>query len=688
MAKLETIHKEALKRFEIIQDKERDQRRLAIEDMRFANAEDGQWEEEAISKRKDRPRYTINRVAGAIDQVVGDQRENRTSIKFRPVSGGADRQTADIMEGLTRNIESLSNAENAYDMAFDETLTGGYGGWRVLTRFNDDDSFEQDICLKPILSAASSLWFDPSAEEYDKRDARYAFLTTDMQIEEFKDKFPNATISDFSQEKYFTGHTRGWFSENTVRIAEYWLKVCVIKSIGLLSDGRVIDLEEEKDALDELKLSGVEIVKTRNVKSHVIQRFVMNGAEILEGPSRWAGKYIPLVPVYGKVSNIDGKVFIRGIVRPSKDAQRIYNYATSAAIEAAALSPKDPIWMTPKQAAGHEGRLSRMNVDNSPIQFFNPDPELPGIPQRGGAPSVQSAVLEQVRQAAADIESTTGIYAASLGNAPQLLSERSIQSQAEKGDRGVYVFQDNLQKSIQYTGEILNDLISKIYDTPRIIRVLGIDGSSEEVAINQEALDAINQPIIDQQTGQTVIVNDLTKGKYDTIVETGPMFNTRRQESAAQLIDLANGSDVFAQAAMDLIAKNIDVIGSDELYKRIRKMMVMQGIAEPTDDEIEEMGLNQLQQPDPSQQALVDNINMQSANLQSQIEERDAKTLKTTVDAQAKTIESLKTLLEAFEKQQAMGIPLDRNSAELIDNQEGIVELGQDNLGVQAGLPT
>jgi hypothetical protein len=192
MANNDKIHSLALKRFERVEKKERNQRKLAVEDIKFAQTEDGQWDDGAIQKRKNRPRFTINRVAGAVDQLIGDQRQNRTNIKIRPVSGGATEDVAKTMTGLIRNIECDSKASNAYDTAFDEVVNGGFGGWRVVTEFSDDDAFEQDIKIKPLNTATTSLWFDDAAVEYDKRDAMFAFVTVDMPKDEHEERFPNS----------------------------------------------------------------------------------------------------------------------------------------------------------------------------------------------------------------------------------------------------------------------------------------------------------------------------------------------------------------------------------------------------------------------------------------------------------------------------------------------------------------
>ncbi len=316
---MQEIHAKALLRYGMVEDRERQQRELAIEDLRFAQTEDGQWDDNAIEKRKNRPRYTINRVAGAIDQLSGDQRQNRTQIKIRPVRGGATEDTAKVMEGLIRNIETSSKAANAYDQAYDEAVTGGYGGWRVVTEFSDD-VFDQDIFIKPVQGATTSMWFDPSAREYDKRDAQWAFLTLDITKDEREDRYPDHPLTEWPEGIEFNrlGCDR-WVKDDSVKIAEYWIKTPVDKQIALLSDGRVIDMEDEKDVLDELAQQGITILKTRKVKSHKVQMYIMDGGVILEEVKDWAGKFIPLIPVYGRQTVIQNTKYTRGIVRFAKD---------------------------------------------------------------------------------------------------------------------------------------------------------------------------------------------------------------------------------------------------------------------------------------------------------------------------------------------------------------------------------
>lgn len=668
--KLKEIHEQALKRFDRVQNKEKNQRALAVEDARFAQTEDGQWDEDAIRKRAGRPRYTINRVAGAIDQLVGDQRQNSISIKVDAVGRGATENVAKVFEGLIRNIESLSGAEDIYICAYDEAVNGGYGGWRITTDFSDDSSFEQEIFIEPILSTATSLWFDVASQKYDRSDAGWAFFTIDMPKEEHKDRFPDSPAAGWNQDTISRRNfCQQWFDEDSVRVAEYWVKTPVSREIALLSDGRVIDLDDEKDALDELRAQGITIVKQRTVDSHKVEMYLMDGSGILEGPKEWAGKFIPLVPMYGRQAHIEGETFTRGIVRFAKDANRIYNYTTSAAIETAALTPKDPIWHTPRQSEGLEGVWANFNTSNDPFMPFNPDPDSPGVPQRGGAPAVQGAFLQQIEQASRDLYHVTNMQPPSLGANPELKSGKAIQSQERLGDRGSYIYTDNLEKSVAYTGKILIDLIPRIYDTERQIRIASQADESEQVTINQT--------VFDRQTGKKVIVNDLSLGKYDVKTRSGPAFATQRQESAEQLIQLVTGSPAFEALAMDLIAKDLPILESKELAKRVRRQMILSGTVEPTEDEIQELGLDKPQQPDPTQQALTENIQMQTEKMISDIESQDADTQKTVIETQNAAIKAYKDLIDALSKQAETGIPLTEQDHDVRVKQQDIIRESQ-----------
>ena len=668
----EKLHALALKRFARVEQKERSQRKLAVEDIKFAQTEDGQWSEDAIEKRKGRPRFTINRVAGAVDQLIGDQRQNRTNIKIRPVSGGASEDVAKTLTGLIRNIEEDSKAGNAYDTAFDEVVNGGFGGWRVVTAYNDDD-FNQSIKIKPINTATTSLFFDDAATEYDKRDANFAFFIVDMPKSEHEERYPDSPSADWSQEQYNNSTCSDWFSEEVVRVAEYWIKTPITKNLALLSDGRVIDSDEEKSVLDELSEQGITVKKTRAVKSHQVEMILMDGSGVLEKPKAWAGKFIPLIPMYGRQSHVEGQTFTRGIVRFSKDANRIYNYETSSVVETSALTPKDPIWYSPSQAQGHESAYKNFATQNSPFMPYNPDSKTGGAPpSRGGAPAVQSASLQILQQASMDLYHVTGMQPPSIGVNPELKSGRAIIAQEKQGDRGSFIFSDNLTKSIDYCGEILVDLIPRIYDTAQQVRIMQQDGETENVEIN-----TVNQEVIDEQTGKPVLVNDLSIGRYDVVTETGAAFATQRQESAQQILELIATSPQFEALAMDLVAKDLPILETKELTKRVRKVMIKNGTIEPTEQEIKDYGLDQQQAPDPQQEAITTNIAMQTEKLMAEIEEKDAKTIETKAKSHGALVDAYNQLIETYTKQLALGIPLTEYDRQMVIKQKDIIAESQ-----------
>jgi hypothetical protein len=681
------LHSEALERFDLATNDPDDQRMLALDDRLFVHAEDGQWEDSIKAKRSDRPRYTVDRISPAIAQIVGDQRQNRMGIKVVPRHGGTEK-IAKILTGLIRAIDQEPEAINAKDNAFLEGLEGGYGGWRVTTELIDEMSFddEQDIKIEAIFSAESSMFPDPNARRYDKSDGQFWYIVERMTTKGFKAKWPKAQVLGMDTPKPEAQSMASWFNEETVRVAEYWFKEPVKKEIGLLSDGRVIDLGEEEAVLDELAAQGITIEKRKTINSHIVKSVIMSGAEFLTPITEWAGKFIPIIPFYGKEATVGSHHFMRGMVRPAKDSQRIYNYATSAAVEATALTPKDPYFATPKQVAKHKQQWRTFNTKNPPVMLYDPDPDAPGPPTRGGAPQVQTALLQQIDQSARDIHATTGLEPASLGNVPELKSGKAIEAQQRMGDRGSFEYTGNLKKSISFAAEVYVDLIPRIYDTERVVQILGDDGTTEDVLINQ-ATDQINQPIIDEQTGKPVIVNDLSQGKYSVKVTTGPAYATQRQETVAQLTSLAGQSETLAALAMDIIVKNLDINEGEELVSRIRAGMIKQGTIQPTEEEIKELGLDQPTEEDPTNVAIQQNLDAQTEKLQIEVEKIisearniDADTQKKFLEAQKITVDSMTKAMEAVIKKLEAGAVVTTQDIDVVEGQKAIVEETQQNV--------
>lgn len=570
----------ALDRFKNAEEFERDDRRMMEEDLAFAAGE--QWPEDVKAARKstDRPCLTFNRLPAFIEQVVGDARQNRPAIKVHPVDEGADEDLAEVYEGLVRNIESQSRATSAYITAFTHAVTGSRGGWRVVTEYTTDDSFEQDIRIKRITNPFAISW-DPGAKEYDKSDANWCFVSEWVTKESFEQKYPDKTPTDWPAEyrQFKTFNT--WLTDDRVRLAEYWVKEPIVKTISLLSDGSVTDHEYAPDQKIIRDGTVLVVVSQRKVKSHKVVRYLMSGHTILEGPQEFPSRYIPIVPCFGPEEFINDQVRYRSLIRYAKDPQRMYNYWQTSIAEKIAHAPKAPFMLTPDMVEGHEQMWGKANVENRPYLVYNIDEANPGArPQRQEPAYVNAAEIQQSAQAVDDLKATMGIHDASLGAQGNETSGKAILARQREGDTATFAWVDNLSRSIEHTGRILIDMIPRVYDTQRIVRVLGEDDSISMTPINWV------------DNGQ--MVNDITTGKYDVMITVGPSYATKRIEAAESLMQFVQALPQAGEVAGDLIARSMDWPGADDIAERLRKLLPP-GIAENDDEDGPEAEIERLQ---------------------------------------------------------------------------------------------
>lgn len=560
------------KRFEVAQSEDSENRTDALDDVRFVTIRGEQWDDEARNKRKGRPCYEFNRLRQHIRQVTGDQRQNRPSIKLRAVEE-SDTDTAEVLQGLIRNIENVSFAEKAYDTGFEWAVQGGFGVWRIRTKYTADDSFEQDIEVCEITNPFSA-YCDPTARAFDKRDSNYWFLVTTMSIDDFKSKYPNEELVDFEGIE----NPSSWVDGESITLCEYWYKVYEQDELLLLSNGSTVYKSKHNENARDINGNPLTVVKSRNAEVTRVKMALCTGAGVIE-EADWAGKYIPIVPVYGDVVDIDGKLSYSGMVRHGRDAQKVYNFHRTTAIEAIANAPKVPYMVTAEEIKGYEALWKRANKDVLPYLVFNPDPRRGGAaPARSGGVDVPVALIQAAQMDADDIKAVTGQFDAAMGMKSNETSGRAILARQREGDTATFSYIDNLSRAIRFTGEILVDLIPKIYDTERVVRVLGVDGGEKWVKINTIEYDA---------NGQPQKVNDITTGKYDVAVSTGASYTTQRQEAAQTLMEMMQNPQI-SPIVGDLLAKNLDIPNADELEKRLRKMGIKAGFIEPTQEDMEE----------------------------------------------------------------------------------------------------
>lgn len=555
----EKILADALARFKLVAESENDIRRDALDDLRFASGE--QWDQKIRADRENdrRPCLTINRIPQFIKQITNDQRQNRPAIKAHPVDDQADVETAKAISGLIRHIEYNSNADAAYDTAFDGAVRAGRGFIRVITDYSDPLSFDQEILIKRIRNPLS-VFLDPFSQEPDGSDARFAFITDDIAKDEYLKSYPESRLAKSGEWNATGNDATDWINDKSVRIAEYFYKDAETKNLALLNDGRVVIKDELTEELPE----GVEIVSERQSDVPVIKWCKLNGSEILE-KRIWAGQYIPIVPVYGEELDINGKRILKGIVRDSKDAQRMYNFWKSSETEAISLAPKTPWVAEEGQIEGYEQDWQSANRKNHAVLKYkaksvNGQPIAP--PQRQAFEPAVQAITNAAMMAADDLKSTTGIYDASLGAQSNETSGVAIQRRNNQAQTSNFHFVDNLTRSLRHTGRILIDLIPKIYDSARTARIIGEDGEQKVIKINQ-AFDQDGKPTL----------YDLSVGKYDVTIDVGPSYASKRQEAAASMISLSQAVPEIVKFAGDIMIRNMDWPGAQEIADRLKKTL-------------------------------------------------------------------------------------------------------------------
>lgn len=561
----ETIIEIAKKRFKLAEDSEIQQRIDQIDDQNFLAG--NQWPEDIKQDRArdQRPCLTINRLPQQLKQVTNEQRQNRPSIKVNPVDDKADIETAKVYQGLIRHIEYNSNADVAYDTAFEGSAGKGLGYFRIITDFCDPMSFDQEILIKRVRNS-HSVYLDPTYQEPDGSDANWGFIFENMPVEDYKSQFKKSKILESHDWSDAVRTSDAWLTQSTVRVAEYFYKTFEDTKIHQLSDGSVVEDDDLEKALaqpqQDPNAQPLKAVASRMTVLPAIKWVKTNGVELLE-KSDWAGRWIPIIPVLGDEIDIDGRRILQGIIRNAKDAQRMYNYWNSAATETIALAPKAPFIGYAGQFEGFEHKWNNSNTKNYPYLEINPkmvNGAPAPFPQRQQYEPPVQAISQAMMHAADDIKATTGIYDASLGNRSNENSGVAIQRRNTQAQTGNFHFVDNLSRSIRHCGRILIDLIPSIYDTARAQRILGEDGTPEIVQLNK----------IFREKGEDKIYR-LGHGQYDCAVTTGPNFATRRQESAASMMEFMKAIPQAAMLISDLAARNMDWPGSDQIADRLEK---------------------------------------------------------------------------------------------------------------------
>lgn len=570
-------------RFQMAMSAYSESREDELDDLRFmAGSPDNQWQwpADVLATRGSvqgqtinaRPCLTINKLPQHVHQVTNEQRQNRPSGKVIPADDKGDVEVAEIFEGMVRHIEYMSDADVVYDTACENQTTYGEGYFRILTEFCNDDSFDQDICLGRIRNSFS-VYMDPMIQDPAGCDAEWCFISQDIEKDEYERQYPDAApITSIMSQGVGDESLSQWINENTIRIVEYFYYKHTPTKLNLYPGNQSFfdgSLEDKN-----MKQMGLKPIKSRMVDVKKVMWMKSNGYEVLQ-EQEWAGKWIPVIRVVGNEFEVDGRIYVSGLVRNAKDAQRMYNYWVSQEAEMLALAPKAPFIGYGGQFEGYEMQWKTANTTNWPYLEVNPDvtdgmgATLP-LPQRAPPPLAQTGLIQAKMGASDDIKSTTGQYDSSLGQTSNERSGKAILARERQGDVGTFHYGDNLTKAIRFATRQLIDLIPKIYDTERIARIVGVDGEVSMVKLNPDQPEAVKK--ITDETGIVIEkIYNPSVGVYDVVATTGPGYMTKRQEAMEAMAQILQGNPQLWAVAGDLFVKNMDWPGAQEMAKRLAK---------------------------------------------------------------------------------------------------------------------
>lgn len=582
-------HRNIIKLLRKAQSVEHDNREIVREVHAFLDDKDGQWDPQAAKAFTGRPRYTLDKCNDLVDDIAGPIEQSDFGIEILPAGGDATKELAKTYDGMIRNIENLSDAQDIYDAASRRVVRAGMDGWRVVQKWGDNNTFDQDLYFEPVADWVDRVWFDPGSMLQTREDAKYAFVLQSMIKADYDEQFPQGSGMSVSMDS----STSDFSSPEVVIVGEILYKTRVTKTIVEFSNQSVyIDDDKLKKITDELEKQGVTEVRRRDREMIEVKTRIFDGSGWLTEIQNTVFDLIPLVPQYANWSVRKKVPQFWGIVTKKMDAQRIYNYTQSRMVEEGALAPVAKILVTMEQIGANRNDWENMNTSDKPVlPYEHQEDQLPPFKINGAEinPGLMaaSASMEANLQSAAGIDQLTG-------QPPGLQSGLAVDLKQKKGDTRNYKYTKSAQIARCYGGKILMRAIPKVYDTKRQIRVINEDRSFEMVMLNDT--------IIDEQPQEKVEIIDLSKGVYDVTCNISKSFKNRQSEMVSSLIEVAAIDPSVLEIGRDIFYRNMTYPGSDVLAERVRQNMLLSGqipAEEMTEDEKEFLEVQPEPQPDP-----------------------------------------------------------------------------------------
>lgn len=659
--KLRAIHEEALEEFDCIQSAVREERLQCLQDRRFYSIAGAQWEGDLGDQFENKPRFEVNKIHLSVIRIINEYRNNRITVDFASKEGMEDDKLADLCDGLYRADEEKSEADEAYDNAFEEAVGGGFGAWRLRTEYEDDEDPEdekQRICIEPIFDADSSVFFDLQAKRQDKADAKRCFVLTSMTKQAYMDEWGD---DPDSWDKEITEREFDWTTDDVVFVAEYYVVEEYRQAIHVWEflDGeekRFTDAELEEQEDDLLAIGGKQ-VRTKRVVKRRIHKYILSGGMVLEDCGYIAGNCIPIIPVYGKRWFVDNVERVMGHVRLAKDAQRLKNMQLSKLGEISALSSVEKPMLTPEQIAGHQEMWREDNIKNYPYLLINPITDQNGNETVAGpvaytrSPQIPPAMAALLQITEDDINDLLGNQQDGEQVAGNISTETAMLVQ-NRLDMQTFIYMSNMAKAIKRCGEVWLSMAKDVFvEEGRVMRSVGPQGEMERVELLR--------PIVEED-GETEYENDLSKAKMEVTVTVGPSSSTKRAATVRALLAMkAATQDPETAAVIDaMIMMNMEGEGITEVRDYFRQRLIKMGVVKPTKQEVEQLAEEAANTPPSPQDKYLEAA---AGAEQARGAKAQADTINTMADVdktRAETaeilaqidVEQLKTLLEIIER--------------------------------------
>ena len=660
--RLANLHAEALSQFDNVQTALRDERLQCLQDRRFYSLAGAQWEGPLWDIYENKPKFEVNKIALAVMRIISEYRNNRITVDFVSKDGAENDKLADTCDGLYRADEHDSVANEAYDNAFEEAVGGGFGAWRLRTTYEDDedeDNERQRIQIEPIFDADSSVFFDLNAKRQDKADARFCYVIYSMTYESYKEEW-NDDPTDWP--KIIHQYEFDWCTPDVVYIAEYYKVEDVTETIRVFRaiDGteeryRAKDFEEDPELENTLAAIGSVEVRQRKIKSRKVHKYIMSGGKVLEDCGYIAGKCIPIIPVYGKRWFVDNVERCMGHVRLAKDAQRLKNMQLSKLGEISALSSVEKPILTPEQVAGHQVMWSEDNLKDYPYLLINPITGPDGSQTVSGpvaytrAPNVPPAMAALLQVTEQDMQDILGNQQAGEKLVSNI-SGKAVEMIQQKLDMQTFIYMSNFAKAMKRCGEVWLSMAKDIYiEEGRQMKVITENGETDSVTLMQ--------PMVDQETGEVKMANDLGAAKFDVDVDVGPSSSSKRAATVRALTGMMQITQdpETLQVLGAMAMMNMEGEGVSEVQNYFRQRLIRMGVVKPTEQEAEAMMAEMEargQQQDPN-----------AIFLQAAAEEAVAKaakaradTIKTVADAELSRARTAETMAKASEIDQNIAL--------------------------------